>query len=417
MNEASVEEWLRSHPHEADRIIRRLKVGEGSSCVGEDDDSRSSRGTSAYDRKRIKLLKEKEKYASSEMRKVNVLLDIAQSLYSEDNTVDLCRKIIIHARDLADADRASCFIIDKEANLLYSTIFDSSTGKMISMPTNKGIAGYVATTGQPLNLENAYDDPRFNDEVDRATGYKTVSLLSVPILGPGSNVVGVTNLINKKSTKQSIVPFTKSDEETLQALSTFCGICIHKTLLLEQIKKSRMQVEMSLELMSYHAVAKPEDLSHIKGLPIERIPVSMLQDPDFDPHDYDPMDDKLIWLAYDMFESLGYLSVYGISEKKMLIYILTVRKNYRHNAYHNFTHAVSVLHGIYILFCRGIFEPFGITLLESFAMAVAALNHDIDHRGTNNNFQKTAKTALANFYSTSVMERHHFNQKAPAISR
>jgi hypothetical protein len=44
-----------------------------------------------------------------------------------------------------------------------------------------------------------------------------------------------------------------------------------------------------------------------------------------------------------------------------------------------------------------------------FSMFLAGLNHDIDHRGTNNQFQKSAQTALANYYSTSTMERHHFN--------
>ncbi|KAI8848806.1 hypothetical protein BC829DRAFT_209885 [Chytridium lagenaria] len=240
-------------------------------------------------------------------------------------------------------------------------------------------------------------------------GTKQTSLLCVPIMGPGSDVVGVTNLINKKNSNSQVVPFTRSDEEILEAFSSFCGICIHKTLLLEEIKKSRMQVEVALELMSYHAAAKPEDLQNFQLLQLERVSLEKLQHPDFDPHDFDPTDDRLVWLAFDMFNQLGFLTKFEIPEQKFLIYILTVRKNYRNVAYHNFTHAVSVLHGIYILLCRNIYEPFGITPLEAFAMAVAALNHDIDHRGTNNQFQKTAQTALANFYSTSVMERHHFN--------
>ncbi|KAJ3117849.1 hypothetical protein HDU96_005226 [Phlyctochytrium bullatum] len=356
----------------------------------------------------FKQLREKEKEASEEMRKVHVLLDVAKSLYHENSTEELCKKIIVHARDLTHADKASCFFVDKEMGILYSAIFDSSTGKKFTMPMSKGIAGFVASTGHAVNLKNAYEDPRFNDEVDRQTGYKTVSLLCYPILGPNSDIVGVTNLINKTNADQ-IVPFSKSDEEILEAFSSFCGICIHKTLLLEEIKKSRMQVEVALELMSYHAAARTEDLIHFCSLPLDRVPLETLQDPDFDCHDYEPADDRLVWLAYDMFESLGFLSKFAVPEKKMLIYILTVRKNYRNNAYHNFTHAVSVLHGIYILFCRDIYKPYGLSTLEAFAMAVAALNHDIDHRGTNNQFQKTAHTALANFYSTSVMERHHFN--------
>ena len=107
--------------------------------------------------------KEQEALAASE--KSQVLLDLAQTLYGALNTQSLCEKIIIHARDLTNADQASCFLVDHVNKELYSTVFDSSSGKRFSFPMTKGIAGHVATTGTKVNLEDAYTDPRFNQDV------------------------------------------------------------------------------------------------------------------------------------------------------------------------------------------------------------------------------------------------------------
>lgn len=56
-------------------------------------------------------------------------------------------------------------------------------------PFGKGIAGYVASTGKGLNIQNAYDDDRFNNEIDLKTGYKTQTILCMPIFIRGTYVV------------------------------------------------------------------------------------------------------------------------------------------------------------------------------------------------------------------------------------
>ena len=135
-----------------------------------------------------------------------------------------------------------------------------------------------------------------------------------------------------------------------------------------------------------------------------------MKEPYFDPHNYDLTDDRLAYIVTKMFSDLGFSTAFRVPAPKLLSYVLTVRKNYRPVSYHNFTHAVSVVHGVYLLFKRGLLDKFGLDQIDAFGMFIASLNHDIDHRGTNNQFQKTASTALASFYSTSIMERHHFNQ-------
>lgn len=286
-------------------------------------------------------------------------------------------------------------------------MFDSATASEFKLPINKGIAGYVATKGEIVNLQDAYSDTRFNPELDTQTGYKTQSILCIPIPGP-NRIVGVANLINKLNSKNQVTAFSKDDEQIFQTFSVLCGLSLHKTLLLDEIKKKQLQLEINMDLMSYHAIAHVDDLKcFLKTLP-ESIPVEKISQFDFDCHDFDSSNDQLCVVVYQMFEDLGFMSKFSITNEMCWQYILTIRKNYRKVAYHNFTHAASVTHSLYLLIKHSPISTM-FTSLDVFSMFLAGLNHDIDHRGTNNHFQRSAHTALSNYYSTSTMERHHFN--------
>jgi GAF domain-containing protein len=65
-----------------------------------------------------------------------------------------------------------------------------------SFPVGTGIAGYVAETGETLNVHDAYNDPRFNPSIDEQTGYTTRAILCMPICIRGQ-VIGVVQMINK----------------------------------------------------------------------------------------------------------------------------------------------------------------------------------------------------------------------------
>lgn len=86
---------------------------------------------------------------------------------------------------------------------------------------DRGVAGFVATTGQTLNIHDAYKDDRFNREVDMKTGYKTKSLLCMPIRIRGS-IFGVVQMVNKLHGT-----FTKMDEESFETFAVYCGLALH----------------------------------------------------------------------------------------------------------------------------------------------------------------------------------------------
>jgi len=102
----------------------------------------------------------------------------------------------------------------------------------------------------------------------------------------------------------------------------------------------------------------------------------------------------------------GMAGIPKIETDMLYRFTLTVRKNYRRVPYHNWVHGFSVAHWVYQSFKdTDHFSP-----LEKFSIYVAGLCHDLDHRGTNNQFLINSSAPLAAIYSTSPLEHHHFKQ-------
>ena len=112
-----------------------------------------------------------------------------------------------------------------------------------------------------------------------------------------------------------------------------------------------------------------------------------------------------------MFSELGMVSRWRIARDSLARFILLVRRGYRSPPYHNWCHGFTVAHFVYLVLTNSSLLARGLlTHLEAFALMIAAMCHDLDHRGTNNAFQTKMDSPLAVLYSTSTMEHHHFDQ-------
>ena len=131
---------------------------------------------------------------------------------------DLFKKIMGHAKKLLGVDRSTLFLFDAKRLELWSRVADGVPP--IRIPHDAGIAGAVCVSKTLLNIPNAYEDARFNPEVDRQTGYTTKSILAFPILNGANDLLGVLQLINKLDGRGVEVPFNDHDEELLQAFSS-----------------------------------------------------------------------------------------------------------------------------------------------------------------------------------------------------
>lgn len=173
------------------------------------------------------------------------LLDVARRLGA---TVDLDRMlaaIVAAATDLLDCERATVFLYDEASNELCSRIatgIEDSPISEIRFPASRGIAGAVAQTGRLVNLADAYADPRFNQEFDRASGFRTRSMLAVRLVDHDDATVGVLQLLNKRSGT-----FDRRDEEIAGFLGSQAGVAIQRQRLLDHFaEKQRIQRDLNL---------------------------------------------------------------------------------------------------------------------------------------------------------------------------
>ena len=172
-------------------------------------------------------------------RLFSVLLDIMAALSTEGFEAVL-GKIASSTCQVLDADRATVFLVDEEAQQIWSKVAQGATMSEIRVPLGAGIAGHVGKTGETVNIPDAYNDSRFNQEVDRRTGYHTHSILCMPMHNPEGKIVGVFQVLNKSNG-----PFTVADEQLLAAFAAQASVAIQTALLNEELRK-RMQVSETL---------------------------------------------------------------------------------------------------------------------------------------------------------------------------
>lgn len=173
------------------------------------------------------------------------LLEIARRLGATVDLDEMLSAIVDAATSLLDCERATVFLYDAEANELCSRIATGIEGSPISeirFSASRGIAGEVARTGQLVNLPDAYADPRFNPDFDKASGFRTRSMLTVRLADHGDATVGVLQLLNKRSG-----PFEARDEEVAGFLASQAGVAIQRQQLLDHYA-TKQKIERDLSI-------------------------------------------------------------------------------------------------------------------------------------------------------------------------
>jgi len=165
--------------------------------------------------------------------KLGGILDVAKALVAERDLDRLLEMIVQSAARVVEADRCSLFLVDRDRGELWSKVAQGVTMKEIRLPMGIGIAGAVASTNTAVNIPDAYRDTRFNQAVDKQTGYRTTSILCVPMRSIEEEVVGVLQALNKQGGE----PFTSEDEELLSALGGQAAAAVNNALLHHEIEQ------------------------------------------------------------------------------------------------------------------------------------------------------------------------------------
>jgi sigma-B regulation protein RsbU (phosphoserine phosphatase) len=176
-------------------------------------------------------------------RNLKALLKVSQALATEIRLDDLLQVIVQEAADVLDADRATLFLYDESRNELWSKTTQKLEIKEIRVPLGVGIAGTVATTRTPINISNTYADARFNPDFDKETGYRTRSILCMPLISNGDRLIGVVQVLNKKDEEA----FNEDDEALLSGLSAHIMVALERARLIEAyVEKERMEETLKL---------------------------------------------------------------------------------------------------------------------------------------------------------------------------
>lgn len=160
------------------------------------------------------------------------LVKIGRSITALTDINVLLRVIAEETKNAIQADRCTVFILDKDTNELWSKVALGMESQEIRFPADKGLAGYVVQTGESINIQDAYNDPRFNKDVDLKSGYHTKSILCMPIKNNNQEIIGAFQVLNKLDGI-----FTRNDEDLLVAIGGSASIALENAQLFEQQKE------------------------------------------------------------------------------------------------------------------------------------------------------------------------------------
>jgi len=168
------------------------------------------------------------------LRDLQKVLDISRAMAAARDLDDLLGLILSRSMELLDAERATAFLYERASDELVSRIACDSAE--IRMPAGRGIAGACVRTRAVVNVPDAYADDRFNADFDRRSGFRTRNLLAMPLCDYSGDLVGVLEVINKRSGG-----FGEYDISLAETLAAQAGVVIQRARLIEQyVQKQRM---------------------------------------------------------------------------------------------------------------------------------------------------------------------------------
>lgn len=198
--------------------------------------------------------------------RLNLLIEFGVKVSHEvrmDNLLDIVAEQI---NKILSVGRCTIFIKDHERNELWSKTLHGKGLEYteIRVPlTSKSILAHVANTGEIINIENAYEDPRFSMEIDMVTDFKTNHMLVVPLKNNAGKVLGVFNVSNKLDG----TAFDKKDEGILLLLATLASGAIEIAKLYQDVHIAQLETIYRLAVTAEYRDQK-DTRSHLKNISV-----------------------------------------------------------------------------------------------------------------------------------------------------
>jgi len=383
---------------------------------------------------------------------------LAKSASSNFSTLhEIMETVKFDAKILIPAQRVTVYFSDFNRNELW-TVLEEMKSKNLNdvfrLPLGKGLAGSCAVNNEVLVTHDAYNEDCFNRDVDATTGFRTKSVLCIPIheRGEGKDVVGVLQIINRVDSESSVVQFSESDMIILQNYAATVGAVLtsklhdfmNKKLEADAIhspKDNNTRNILSLnreytirdgDLLNdkHHAFKKSSMtlLRRASGLQLEAgdFPtnidstavstsiggtIKVVDLPELTRHGITSWNFDVLSFTLEqcqayimhMLDQFGLIDELELDSGKTGNFVHIALKSYNDIAYHNYHHATQVAHQTGWMLLRS-----GINDLAALGMVLAAICHDMGHPGNNNSYEIQTDSSLARLYSDDrVLERHH----------
>jgi len=176
---------------------------------------------------------------------------------------DMLDTLVDEVCDNLRCDRASVFVLDELNGELWTKVAKGASGT-IRLPSDKGIVGYVSTSGKPVNIEDAYKDSRFNKTVDLHMNYRTKTILAIPMRDSSGKIIGVCEAINKLEGV-----FAPDDEGLFEMLATNAGAVLRNSMQYESIMQ--MQNRLKTLFGGVERLIRCESLPNLVQMAIEMV--------------------------------------------------------------------------------------------------------------------------------------------------
>jgi adenylate cyclase len=217
--------------------------------------------------------------ATQQQRAASALMNAVKSLsQSSLDLEDTLKRVMDEAKELMQADRSTLWLLDEDkAELWTKLLIADGSLKEFRISRTEGFAGQVAESGKPLIIPfDLYDQPgsETSKRTDQETGYRTCSMLCMPVFNADGRLIGVTQLVNKK--KQGEYPpynpadwptapdcwrasFNRNDQEFMHAFNIQAGVALQNAKLFETVKQQEQLQRDILRSLSNGVISTDKD--------------------------------------------------------------------------------------------------------------------------------------------------------------
>ncbi|MCK5800704.1 MAG: GAF domain-containing protein, partial [Deltaproteobacteria bacterium] len=175
-------------------------------------------------------------------QRFRAIQEIARAAGSTLDIDELLRVIVSTVTAQMHAERSTLYMLTADGRELWTRVLEADEVQEIRLEVGTGIAGWVAARGEPVNIRDAYEDERFSKTIDEKTGYRTRSILCVPMRNPHGDITGVVQVLNKQDVETGGAGFSDEDHDLLVTLASQAAIALENSNLYQSVVRKNQQL-------------------------------------------------------------------------------------------------------------------------------------------------------------------------------